>query len=66
MNALYAILIALALLALNIWLYRANQKTPVPQGCENLKPDCHGCGITDCELKNSLENQKKGAKLNHD
>ena len=66
MNALYAVLIAFALLALNIWLLRANQKTPVPKGCENLTPECHGCGITDCELRNSMDHQTKGAKLNHD
>jgi hypothetical protein len=54
-NVLYAILIAAALL-------QANKKTPVPKGCENLKPDCRGCGITDCALKRELEDQAKGAK----
>ncbi|MCH4207805.1 MAG: hypothetical protein LKF50_05810 [Solobacterium sp.] len=61
-NVLYAILIAAALLGINIWLLQANKKTPVPKGCENLKPDCRGCGITDCALKRELEDQAKGAK----
>ena len=55
MRVLFAILIAGALLGLNVWLYTANKKTPVPEGCENLKPDCTGCGITDCTLRNKEE-----------
>ncbi len=57
MQVLFAILIAGALLGLNVWLYTANKKTPVPEGCENLKPDCSGCGITDCTLRNKEEEQ---------
>ena len=57
MNVIFAILIAAALLGLNVWLYTANKKTPVPEGCENLKPDCHGCGITDCTLRRKEEEQ---------
>ena len=55
MRVLFAILIAGALLGLNAWLYTANKKTPVPEGCENLKPDCTGCGITDRTLRNKEE-----------
>lgn len=57
MSVIFAILIAAALLGLNVWLYTANKKTPVPEGCENLKPDCHGCGITDCTLRRKEEEQ---------
>ncbi|MBQ9328129.1 MAG: hypothetical protein IJ225_06295 [Solobacterium sp.] len=51
MNVIVAILIAAALLGLNAWLYVANKNTPVPEGCESLKPDCAGCGITDCAVR---------------
>ena len=27
----------------------------VIEGCENLKPDCNGCGITDCTLRRKQE-----------
>ena len=57
MSVLFAILIAGALLGLNAWLYAANKNTPVPEGCENLKPDCTGCGITDCALRKKEEEQ---------
>jgi hypothetical protein len=30
--------------------YQWNKKTPVPAGCENLSPDCEGCGMTSCTL----------------
>ena len=41
-NVVYAILIAAGLVGLTAWLYKANHDTPVPAGCENLKPDCAG------------------------
>ncbi|MBE6118142.1 MAG: hypothetical protein E7188_06305 [Erysipelotrichaceae bacterium] len=53
MKILYAILIAGSLLALNIVLLIANKRTPVPEGCENLVPDCKGCAITSCAIRNS-------------
>ena len=28
--------------------YILNKKTPVPEGCENLKENCEGCHITSC------------------
>lgn len=28
--------------------YYLNHKTPVPKGCENLKEECNGCGISSC------------------
>ena len=57
MSVIFAILIVASLLGLNVWVYTANTKTPVPEGCENLKPDCHGCGITDCTLRRKEEEQ---------
>ncbi len=56
MKILFAVLIAGALVGLNAWLYTANKKTPVPEGCEDLKPDCRGCGITDCALRKTEKN----------
>lgn len=54
MKALYAVLIAGVLLGIYIYLYTANHNTPVPEGCENLKPDCTACGITDCAVRKEM------------
>jgi len=66
MKAVFAILIAGGLLGLNVWLLLANRKTPVPEGCENLAPDCKACGIGDCSLRREFTEQGKGAVTNHD
>ena len=55
MQALYAVLIALGLFGLNAWLYTANKKTPVPEGCENLRPDCAACGIKNCAMRAQMQ-----------
>lgn len=60
-NVGYAILIAAGLVGLTAWLYKANHDTPVPAGCENLKPDCVGCGLTSCSLRRQ---EPKGEKEN--
>lgn len=57
MNAVYAVLVAGVLLGVNAWLYVANKKTPVPEGCENLKPDCKGCAIKDCITREKFESK---------
>lgn len=49
MKTLYAVLFALVLGAIYAFLYYLNHKTPVPEGCENLKAECSGCRITSCE-----------------
>lgn len=54
MNGIAAVLIALALAGVNVALYRMNRNTPVPEGCENLKPDCAACGIRDCSLRSQI------------
>ena len=59
MNALLGAAIAFALVGLNAWLYTANKKTPVPEGCEELKPDCGACGIRDCALRSALTERKE-------
>ncbi|MBW9212148.1 MULTISPECIES: hypothetical protein [Terrabacteria group] len=50
--------IAVGLVALNVWLLRANRKTPVPKDCENMKPDCEACGLLDCEIRNLYKENK--------
>ncbi|MCR4949916.1 MAG: hypothetical protein K6A40_01185 [Solobacterium sp.] len=54
MQILTAAVIIAALAGVNVWLYSANRKTPVPEGCENLKPDCASCGITNCAMRNQF------------
>ena len=39
-----------ALIAIYIWAYLNNKKTPLPKGCENLKADCDGCKLVSCSL----------------
>ncbi len=31
-----------------------NKKTPKPEGCENLHPECASCGILDCALREKV------------
>lgn len=61
MRTLIAILIMGALIGLNVVLMKKNKATPVPEGCENLKPDCKGCGIASCEIRSEIE-AKEGEK----
>lgn len=51
LSVVVAILLVVSLFVLNAWLYKANKNTPVPEGCENLQPDCKGCGIKDCAVR---------------
>lgn len=54
MNAIYAILIVVALIALYAIGLTLNKRTPVPEGCENLKPECNACGIQSCAMRNQV------------
>ena len=36
------------LVAVFILTYVGNKKTPVPEGCENLKAECGGCHDISC------------------
>ena len=53
-----AALIAVGLVGLNVWLLRANRKTPVPKGCENIKPEGEACGLSDCEVRHLYKESK--------
>ena len=57
LSVLFGIGIILALFYINVYLYRANKKTPVPEGCENLKPDCAACGIEKCAIRDQKESE---------
>ncbi|MBQ6451772.1 MAG: hypothetical protein IJJ29_07610 [Solobacterium sp.] len=59
MKYLYAVLIVGALFGMYIWLTIQNRKTPVPEGCENLEPQCSACGITTCALRKTVEKKEK-------
>ncbi len=47
-NLIYAVGFALVMGGLYAALYYLNHKTPVPEGCENLKEECEGCGVSSC------------------
>ncbi len=59
MRYLFAILIAGGLFAFYAWAYQANHRTPVPEGCENARPDCQACGIADCALREKMGETKE-------
>lgn len=54
MRIFAGIALVVGLFALVIWSYRMNKKTPVPEGCENLTPDCKACGIHDCAIRGEM------------
>lgn len=39
--------------------YVMNHKTPVPEGCENIKAECEGCKITTCS-NHPINDETKG------
>ncbi len=51
METVYAVIVISLLGGLYGALYWKNKNTPVPEGCENLTPECNGCNISYCELK---------------
>lgn len=59
MRTLIAVLLAAGLFLLNVVLLRLNKKTPVPKGCENLKPDCRACGIADCTMRGTFKGEEE-------
>ncbi|MDO4414232.1 MAG: transmembrane domain-containing protein [Erysipelotrichaceae bacterium] len=65
MQTIVAILIVLVLVGLNGFLYIRNRQTPVPEGCENLKPDCAACGIGDCALRAKFMEMKEEEHGDH-
>ncbi|WP_296240557.1 hypothetical protein [uncultured Faecalicoccus sp.] len=54
-----AVLFFAALVLIYIGLYLMNKKTPLPEGCENLKADCEGCHDYAC-LHNPAHKEKEG------
>ena len=58
MKVLVVIVLVAGLLLLNVVLLRKNRSTPVPEGCENLTPDCGACGIRDCSMRNTFKGDK--------
>jgi hypothetical protein len=65
MQTVIAILITLTLVGLNAVFYIRNQQKPVPEGCENLKPDCAACGIGDCALRSKFLEMKEEENGDH-
>ncbi len=59
MEWLWAALIVLILIGLFILAYIANHRTPKPKGCEHLQPDCEGCHIDNCGLRNKIQEAKE-------
>ncbi|MDE6475498.1 MAG: hypothetical protein K2L08_01450 [Erysipelotrichaceae bacterium] len=49
--ALYFILLG----SIYILLYYFNHRTPLPQGCENLKSQCKGCQNSACQNNPALD-----------
>ncbi|MBP3853826.1 MAG: hypothetical protein J6D18_04575 [Erysipelotrichaceae bacterium] len=50
MQIVFGILFAGCLIGIYIWAYIANHRTPLPEGCEDLKADCEGCKLVSCSL----------------
>ena len=65
MQVIFAILIAAVLVGLNAFLYIRNRQTPVPEGCENIKPDCAACWIGDCALRSKFLEMKEEENGDH-
>lgn len=58
MKIVFAILFFALLVTIYIVLYLMNKKTPLPEGCENLKADCEGCKDYAC-TNNPAHNSRK-------
>lgn len=58
MKIVLAILFFALLVTIYIVLYLMNKKTPLPEGCENLKANCEGCKDYAC-TNNPAHNSRK-------
>lgn len=58
MKIVLTILFFALLVTIYIVLYLMNKKTPLPEGCENLKADCEGCKDYAC-TNNPAHNSRK-------
>ncbi|MCI8540782.1 MAG: hypothetical protein HFE68_00405 [Erysipelotrichaceae bacterium] len=45
-----AVLFFAGLAGIYALLYYLNHKTPLPEGCENIKAECEGCHDSSCAL----------------
>ena len=64
-----AIIIILALVATFIITFVINRKTPVPEGCENIKiteEGCANCQVEECAVKVKLDIKKIEEELKED
>ena len=65
MNQVTGIILAVAVVlvsvALFIFTYILNKRTPKPEGCENVGSECEGCQMTSCShYKKNNENIEEG------
>lgn len=64
-----AIVVVIALLAIFFITYVLNKKTPVPEGCENIKisdENCNSCGNMDCHIKQGIDFKKIEQEIKED
>ncbi len=69
MRILIAIGVVVVLLAIFFISYVANKKTPLPEGCENIKIDeenCLACHNVDCSIKRGFDLKKLKEELKED
>ena len=57
MKIIYAIGIVVVLIGIYVLGLTLNKNTPVPEGCENLKPECDSCRIQTCIVRNQKKNK---------
>jgi len=64
-----AIIVVIALVAIFFITYVLNKKTPVQEGCENIKisdENCLSCGNMDCHIKQGIDLKKIEEELKED
>lgn len=71
MNPYIFLAIGLVILLIIIFFvtYVLNKKTPVPEGCEELKindENCMACGNTDCRIKQGIDLKKIEEEIKED
>lgn len=64
-----AIGVIIVLIIIFFVTYLLNKKTPVPEGCENIKisdENCMACGNMDCHIKQGIDFKKIEEELKED
>ena len=55
-----AVVVVVVCVALFIFTYVLNKRTPKPEGCEEVGEECEGCQITSCShYKEKKENDER-------